>query len=160
MLIGELPQPWIIERCYRQNRLQNICILRALLFYFVYTYLYSLLFLFNIYAGRWHQQPTQRLLTQAYTLHCACRFHWCEFWIVLVRFKNDHFCAEFKSASSEMIPGNIYYVGEYCRVCGSLSPRHGAFSGCGWSNRLRCGGQLRINRISSREQPTRGWARR
>ena len=34
----------------------------------------------------------------------------------------------------------------------SLSPRHGASSGCGWRNGL----QLRIYWISSRGQPTRG----
>ena len=40
--------------------------------------------------------------------------------------------------------------------CGTLSPRHGASSGCGWRNGLLYGGQLWINWISSRGQPTRG----
>jgi len=30
-------------------------------------------------------------------------------------------------------------------ISGSLSPRHGASSGCGWRNGLRYGGYLRIN---------------
>ena len=41
-------------------------------------------------------------------------------------------------------------------ISGSLSPRHGASSGCGWRNGLRYGGELRIYWISSRGQPTRG----
>jgi hypothetical protein len=41
-------------------------------------------------------------------------------------------------------------------VSGSLSPWHGASSGCGWRKVLRYLGQLRINWISSRGQPTRG----
>jgi len=40
--------------------------------------------------------------------------------------------------------------------CGSLSPRHGASSGCGWRNGLQYGGLLWINWISSCGQPTRG----
>ena len=51
---------------------------------------------------------------------------------------------------------NIVIIRKMFCVCGSLSPRHGASSGCGWRNGLRYGGQLRINRISSRGQPTRG----
>ena len=42
------------------------------------------------------------------------------------------------------------------RVCGSLSLWHGASSGCRWRNGLQYGGQLWINWISSRGQPTRG----
>ena len=45
---------------------------------------------------------------------------------------------------------------EIAHGCGSLSPRHGASSGCGWRNGLLYGGQLWINWISSRGQPTRG----
>jgi hypothetical protein len=41
-------------------------------------------------------------------------------------------------------------------ISGSLSPRHGASSSCGWRNGLQYGGQLRIYWISSRGQPTRG----
>jgi hypothetical protein len=41
-------------------------------------------------------------------------------------------------------------------LSGSLSPRHGVSSGCGWRNGLRYGGYLRINWISSRGQPTKG----
>jgi hypothetical protein len=79
------------------------------------THLSTLLFRFTIYAGRSQQQPyfEHGLLIQAYSVPYACRSGWCEFWIVFVRFKNDHFCAEFKSASSELIPGNIYYLGDY-----------------------------------------------
>jgi hypothetical protein len=40
-------------------------------------------------------------------------------------------------------------------ICGSLSPRHGASSGCGWRSDLLYGGYLWINWISSRGQPTR-----
>jgi hypothetical protein len=41
-------------------------------------------------------------------------------------------------------------------ISGSLSPRHGASSGCGWRNGLRYGGYLRIYWISSRRQPRKG----
>jgi hypothetical protein len=41
-------------------------------------------------------------------------------------------------------------------VSGSLSPRYGASSGCGWRNGLHYGGWLRMYWISSRGQPTRG----
>ena len=40
-------------------------------------------------------------------------------------------------------------------ISGSLSPRNGTSSGCGWRNGLQYGGQLRIYGIS-RGQPTRG----
>ena len=40
-------------------------------------------------------------------------------------------------------------------ISGSLSPRHGASSGCGWRNGLQYGGWLRIYWISSRGDPTR-----
>jgi hypothetical protein len=38
----------------------------------------------------------------------------------------------------------------------SLSPRHGASSGCGWRNGLQYGGWLQTYSISSRGQPTQG----
>ena len=41
-------------------------------------------------------------------------------------------------------------------IRGSLSPRHGASSGCGWRNGLQYGGNLWIYWISSRGQPIRG----
>jgi hypothetical protein len=44
----------------------------------------------------------------------------------------------------------------YYMIRGSLSPRHGASSGCGWRNGLQYGGKLRIHSISIREQPEKG----
>ena len=41
-------------------------------------------------------------------------------------------------------------------IGGSLSPRHGAYSGYGWRNGLQYGGQLRVYWISNIGQPTRG----
>jgi len=41
-------------------------------------------------------------------------------------------------------------------ISGSLSPRHGARSDCGWRNGLQYGGWLGIYWISSSAQPTRG----
>jgi hypothetical protein len=41
-------------------------------------------------------------------------------------------------------------------ISGSLSPRHGASSGCGYWKDLQYGGQLRIYLITSGGQPTRG----
>ena len=41
-------------------------------------------------------------------------------------------------------------------ISGSLSPRHGTASGCGWRNGLQYKGQLRIYYISTRGEPTRG----
>ena len=43
-------------------------------------------------------------------------------------------------------------------ISGSLSPRNGASSGCGWRNGLQYGGLIRIYWISSCEQPTKGGA--
>ena len=34
----------------------------------------------------------------------------------------------------------LQFVYLFCHECGSLSPRHGAFSGCGWRNGLQYGG--------------------
>ena len=45
----------------------------------------------------------------------------------------------------------LYHV-----ISWSLSPRHGASSGCGWRNGLQCGRELRIYWIISRGQPKRG----
>ena len=46
---------------------------------------------------------------------------------------------------------NMWYL-----TGGSLSPRHGASSGCGWRNALQYGGSLRIYRTKSRWQLTMG----
>jgi len=45
---------------------------------------------------------------------------------------------------------------EYAVISGSLSPWHGASSGCCWRKDLQYGGQLLICWISSLRQPTRG----
>jgi hypothetical protein len=50
----------------------------------------------------------------------------------------------------------VYFENLSRKFCGSLSPRHGASSGCGWRNDLRYGGRLRVYWISNRGQPTRG----
>jgi len=50
----------------------------------------------------------------------------------------------------------LYKVIYHPLISGSLSPRHGASSGCGWRNGLYYGRQLRIYRNSSRRQPSRG----
>jgi hypothetical protein len=59
-------------------------------------------------------------------------------------------------APFHILPNLLFIKPCYPVFCGSLSPRHGASSGCGWRNGLRYGGQLRIHWISSRGQPTRG----
>jgi hypothetical protein len=52
---------------------------------------------------------------------------------------------------------SIYKVDYYCQfplISGSLSPRHGASSGCGWRNDLHT--WIAANILSSRGQSTRG----
>jgi hypothetical protein len=89
-----------------------------------------------------------------------------KFCIPLENFYPDIFLRWLRNATvttrSNNAPTRIrrkYFRTETCIIAviiGSLSPRHGASSGCGWWNGLQYGGQLRICWISSSGQPTRG----
>jgi len=59
-------------------------------------------------------------------------------------------CQQFKNKISK------YKNHVIAMISGSLSPLHGASSGCGWRNGVQYGGYLRIYWISCRGQRTKG----
>ena len=66
---------------------------------------------------------------------------------------------QFQSLYFSLLEVNVHtqkLVSNNAVKSGSLSPRHGESSSCGWRNGLQYGGQLRIYWTSSRGQPTMG----
>ena len=123
----------------------------------------------TMYPLVWH---CQRVLDDLYTHHLVTHLGSWTFWCNC-KWNSNKFAKEGSAHQfvgpqrtlgisgkniRHIIKGWLFkqYMTLWDRVCGFLSPQHGASSGCRWRNGLQNGRQLWINWISSRGQRTRG----